>query len=75
MKFFSCGISLIEILTCGIAVSYKLEICGFSSLFDIRISMFFAMCFVASYMEIAMYLAVCVVKGTRKFPRTLPYVL
>ena len=31
LGFFSCGISVILILTCGIAVSSNLAVCGISS--------------------------------------------
>ena len=31
LGFFSCGISVILILTCGIAVSSSSAVCGFSS--------------------------------------------
>ena len=31
LGFFSCGISVIFILTCGIAVSSTSAVCGFSS--------------------------------------------
>ena len=31
LSFFSCGISVILILTCGIAVSSSSAVCGFSS--------------------------------------------
>ena len=31
LGFFSCGISVILILTCGIAVSSTSAVCGFSS--------------------------------------------
>ena len=31
LGFFSCGISVILILTCGIAVSSSLAVCGISS--------------------------------------------
>ena len=31
LDFFSCGISVILILTCGIAVSSTSAVCGFSS--------------------------------------------
>ena len=32
LGFFSCGISVILILTCGIAVSSSLAVCGISSI-------------------------------------------
>ena len=31
LRFFSCGISVILILTCGVAVSSSSAVCGFSS--------------------------------------------
>ena len=31
LSFFSCGISVILILTCGVAISSSSAVCGFSS--------------------------------------------